>query len=102
VRVHADLVTEPPPAAARAAYFVVSEGLSNVAKHAAADHVDVHLEGRADELVVRVVDDGRGGADPSGGGLSGLARRVAAVDGTLSVHSPPGGPTELTAVLPCG
>jgi signal transduction histidine kinase len=53
-------------------------------------------------IVVRVHDDGLGGADPAGGGLSGLARRVAALDGRFRVDSPHGGPTTLTAELPCG
>jgi signal transduction histidine kinase len=51
---------------------------------------------------VRIEDDGDGGADPGGGGLAGLARRVAALDGTFGVHSPAGGPTVITAELPCG
>ncbi|MFC6935718.1 hypothetical protein ACFQHO_39150 [Actinomadura yumaensis] len=51
---------------------------------------------------MRIEDDGDGGADPSGGGLAGLARRAAALDGTLTVHSPPGGPTVIDAELPCG
>ncbi len=55
-----------------------------------------------DVLSVEVHDDGRGGADPSGGGLSGLRRRVEALDGTLRVVSPPGGPTTIRAELPCG
>ena len=50
---------------------------------------------------MEVVDDGRGGADRAGAGLRGLAQRVAALDGTLEVHSPPGGPTVVRAVLPC-
>jgi signal transduction histidine kinase len=51
---------------------------------------------------VTVTDDGPGGADPTGGGLSGLSRRAAALDGRLTVDSPPGGPTTVLAVLPCG
>jgi signal transduction histidine kinase len=57
---------------------------------------------RNGDLHVEVVDDGRGGADPSGAGLHGLAQRVAALDGSLEVNSPPGGPTVVRAVLPCG
>jgi signal transduction histidine kinase len=53
-------------------------------------------------LLVRIEDDGVGGADPAGGGLAGLARRVAALDGRLRVSSPAGGPTVITAELPCG
>jgi signal transduction histidine kinase len=56
-------------------------------------HGDLHIE---------VVDDGRGGADPGGTGLRGLAQRVEALDGSLEVNSPPGGPTLVRAVLPCG
>ena len=56
----------------------------------------------ADVLVVEVSDDGPGGADPQGGGLTGLRHRVEALDGTLSVTSPPGGPTTIRAELPCG
>ncbi|MFT2014949.1 hypothetical protein ACMA1D_03735, partial [Streptomyces sp. 796.1] len=52
-------------------------------------------------LRVRITDDGSGGADPTGSGLLGLAQRAAAIDGTLRVDSPPGGPTTLTAELPC-
>ncbi|WP_309240093.1 histidine kinase [Actinomadura sp. J1-007] len=58
--------------------------------------------GRERMVSVRIEDDGDGGADPSGGGLAGLARRAAALDGTLTVHSPPGGPTVIDAELPCG
>ena len=61
----------------------------------------VWLTRRDDELRVEVVDDGRGGANPTGGGLQGLAQRVAALDGTLEVYSPAGGPTVVRASLPC-
>jgi glucose-6-phosphate-specific signal transduction histidine kinase len=56
----------------------------------------------AARVPVEVRDDGTGGADPTGGGLTGLARRVAALDGTMSVDSPPGGPTVVVAEMPCG
>jgi len=82
------------------AYFVVREAVTNAAKHAGAHSVEVTLERDESQFVVRVRDDGRGGADPQGSGLSGLARRVAAVDGTLSVDSPHGGPTTVLARLP--
>ncbi len=84
-----------------AAYFVVSEALANVAKHAAATSAAVRIERRGDRLEVEVRDDGRGGADPAGGGLTGLRKRVEALDGTLFVSSPVGGPTILRAELPC-
>jgi signal transduction histidine kinase len=88
------------------AYFVVTEAVTNAAKHAGASRVSVGLSlagaGQDTMLVVRIEDDGKGGADPAGGGLAGLARRAAALDGRLTVHSPPGGPTVVTAELPCG
>jgi signal transduction histidine kinase len=99
---HVDVIVKPAPAVETAAWFVVSEALANAAKHSEAKHVTVRLTRRADELQVEVVDDGRGGANPAGGGLQGLAQRVAALDGTLEVYSPPGGPTVVRASLPCG
>ncbi|MFN8082876.1 MAG: sensor histidine kinase, partial [Dermatophilaceae bacterium] len=83
------------------AYFCVSECLTNVVKHADAAAVTVSLRQQGADLVVCVSDNGRGGADPAGGtGLTGLRQRVRAVDGDLSVDSPPGGPTVVTASLP--
>ena len=98
-------VTEAPidTNVAVAAYYVVSEALNNVAKYAQATRVAVRVREIEGALVVVVEDDGRGGADPAGGtGLSGLADRVAALDGTLTVDSPPGGGTRLRAELPQG
>jgi signal transduction histidine kinase len=92
---------DPPRPVATAAYFVVSESVTNAVKHSGASRVAVRLTGRAGRVTVAVTDDGRGGADPAGGGLLGLARRVAALDGRLRVDSPPGGPTTVTAELPC-
>jgi PAS domain S-box-containing protein len=90
-----------PPVAEATAYFTVSEALTNVAKYAHASHATVRLEGEADALVVEVQDDGIGGAHAStGSGLSGLADRVGACDGSLSVTSPPGEGTLVRAVLP--
>jgi signal transduction histidine kinase len=84
------------------AYFVVSEALANTAKHAGASRVGVSARRDGDVLRVAVTDDGMGGADPSQGtGLAGLAQRVCSVDGTLSISSPGGGPTAITAELPC-
>jgi signal transduction histidine kinase len=84
-----------------AAWFVVSEALANTAKHSGARRATIWLSQRDGQLHVEVVDDGRGGADPQGSGLKGLAQRVAALDGSLEVNSPPGGPTVVRAVLPC-
>ena len=85
----------------RTAYFVVSEALANVAKHSGAANCEVRVRREADDLVVEVWDDGRGGAMvAAGGGLAGLASRVAGVDGSFSVTSPPGGPTLVHAALP--
>ena len=89
-----------PEPIALAAYYVASEALANVAKHAGAASARVEL-GAADAwLIVRVRDDGAGGADPNGRGLSGLRDRVATVDGVLRVVSPPGGGTVVEARLP--
>ena len=89
------------PATEATAYFTVSEALTNVAKYAQASHATVQLRCDDGELIVEVRDDGVGGADPdSGSGLSGLADRVGAADGTLSVESPPGVGTLVRAVLP--
>ncbi|MGD1034553.1 MAG: sensor domain-containing protein [Candidatus Dormibacteria bacterium] len=84
------------------AYFVVAESLANIAKHARARHAAVDIRAAAGVLSIRVSDDGVGGADPAGGGLTGLADRVAGVDGKLSIDSPPGGPTVIQVELPCG
>jgi signal transduction histidine kinase len=92
-----------PAATEAAAYFLVSEALANVAKHARASHVRVRVAHTGGQLLVEVDDDGVGGADPSGGsGLRGLADRVHALDGRLSVESTPGRGTTLHAAIPCG
>ncbi|TCB94405.1 sensor histidine kinase [Micromonospora zingiberis] len=101
VGVHTDLARPLPEAVETTAYFVVSEALGNVARHAAATGVEVRLSDTGRVLVVEVTDDGRGGADPArGSGLTGLADRVAAADGRLLLSSPPGGPTVLRVELP--
>jgi signal transduction histidine kinase len=102
VTVRADLDTRPPVATEAIAYFVVAEALTNVAKHARATQVAISLEHDDGVLRVAVRDDGIGGADPHGQGLSGLADRLAGVDGRLSVFSPPGGPTVIEVELPGG
>jgi signal transduction histidine kinase len=84
------------------AYFVVSEALTNVAKHASASQIDLAVQRIGNELSVLIEDNGRGGADLTRGtGLQGLADRVASVDGHLLLSSPPGGPTRITVELPC-
>ncbi|RAY16641.1 sensor histidine kinase [Actinomadura craniellae] len=102
VEIDYSLAGRPPRAVETAAYFVVCEAVTNAAKHSGAGRVTVRVARRDTMIVVRIDDDGSGGADPSGGGLAGLARRVAALDGRLLVDSPPGGPTAITAELPCG
>ena len=95
--------TRLPGAVESTAYFVVAESLTNVAKHSGASRcqVDVTRDGRL--VRVRIFDDGGGGAHASKGhGIAGLADRVDAVGGTFQLQSPPGGPTVLTAELPCG
>ncbi len=92
---------EPERPVATVAYFVVAEAVTNAVKHSRATAISVRLKQAHGRLVVTVEDDGTGGADPEGGGLVGLRRRTAALDGTLDVHSPPGGPTLITAELPC-
>ena len=90
-----------PPVVEATAYFTVSEALTNVAKYAHASHATVKLANGDETLVVEVQDDGVGGARAAtGSGLSGLADRVGACDGSLIVSSPPGEGTLVRAVLP--
>jgi signal transduction histidine kinase len=85
-----------------AAYFAISEALTNVAKHAHASHVWIDLRVAAGLLKITVSDDGIGGADAAGGsGLRGIERRLATFDGILALSSPQGGPTVVTMELPC-
>jgi signal transduction histidine kinase len=99
-------VTEVPtrrlsPALESTAYFVVSEALANIAKYASATRATVSASCPGDSLRIEITDDGVGGADPArGSGLRGLADRVAAIGGTLSIDSPAGGGTRLVAELP--
>ncbi|MFE4055410.1 histidine kinase [Streptomyces sp. NPDC059096] len=105
-----------PAAVEAAAYFVVAETLTNVARHSGTDRAEVRLDRTATGLRVRVRDEGGGGAEealagpapgagsgrePGGSGLLGLRRRVAALDGTVAVTSPVGGPTLIEVELPC-
>jgi signal transduction histidine kinase len=91
----------PPPVVETAAYFVVAEALTNVAKHAGGAPARVVVLRERNRLVVEISDSGPGGADPRGGGLTGLRHRVEAIDGTLRVESPAGGPTTIRAEMPC-
>jgi signal transduction histidine kinase len=102
VTVSAEVPDDLPAPVESAAYFVVAEALTNVVKHAGARHAEVTLTQAEDRLTIVVRDDGSGGADPAlGTGLRGIARRLSAFDGTLTVSSPAGGPTALVMVLPC-
>ncbi|ONI77793.1 hypothetical protein ALI144C_30615 [Actinosynnema sp. ALI-1.44] len=84
-----------------AVYFAVNELLTNVAKHAEADRVVLHIRHTEAALEIAVIDDGKGDADPSTGtGLLGLQRRLATFDGTFTLTSPPGGPTVATLTVP--
>lgn len=92
----------PPAPVESAMYFAVSECLANSAKHAGHQHAWVELGHDSGLLRVIVGDDGRGGAAPdTGSGMRGVMRRLAAFDGTMSVSSPPGGPTIVTLEVPC-
>jgi signal transduction histidine kinase len=102
VTVRADMPVRAAPSVEAIAYFVVAEALTNIAKHARATRAEVSADRRGDLLHIVIRDDGIGGADPRGQGLSGLADRVTGVDGRLSVRSPAGGPTVIEVDLPCG
>ena len=92
----------PPPVVETAAYFVVAEALTNAAKHGGGAPARVWARVNDDTLELEIADTGTGGADPDGGGLTGLRHRVEALDGRLRVASPPGGGTIVRAELPCG
>ncbi|AQZ63495.1 putative two-component system sensor kinase [[Actinomadura] parvosata subsp. kistnae] len=84
------------------AYFTVAEALPNAARHSGATRVSVEADRRAEVLRVEVAHDGVGGAwERDGSGLTGIRRRVEAHDGTLTLTSPPGGPTRMKVELPC-
>ena len=101
VEIQGDADDRYPAAVESAAYFVVAEGLANAGKHADATTCTIDLARTADTVRVRIVDNGRGGADPNGSGLDGLRRRVEALDGAFTLTSPAGGPTILHAEFPC-
>ncbi|HUR74924.1 MAG TPA: sensor domain-containing protein [Sporichthya sp.] len=103
VTLHADLPARPTPAVEAIAYFCAAELLTNAARHSGAAGASLDVELGEGRLVLRVTDDGRGGARVgAGSGLTGLAERVAAVDGRLDVVSPAGGPTVVSVTLPAG
>ncbi|MEU6002332.1 histidine kinase [Streptomyces sp. NPDC047197] len=101
IRMEYDVPEPLAPSLETAAYFVVSEAVTNAAKHSSAEDIFVSVKAYDTFLAILVRDSGVGGADPAGSGLTGLHSRVAALDGSLSVHSPVGGPTTITAELPC-
>ncbi len=102
VEVRVDVAERPPASVEAAAYFVVSEALANVAKHANASKASVTVRRSGDRLTIQVQDDGGGGASiGEGTGLAGLRDRVGALDGELHLLSPEGGPTVLMAEIPC-
>ncbi|HEY3752516.1 MAG TPA: sensor domain-containing protein [Pseudonocardiaceae bacterium] len=102
VDVGVDVQPRPPNAVESTAYFIVAEALTNLAKHSSATSAAVSVRRDGDLVTVQVADDGTGGAELTpGGGLAGLADRAATIDGVMTVTSPPGGPTIVTAELPC-
>ncbi|MEW2413443.1 sensor domain-containing protein [Streptomyces sp. NPDC046866] len=101
VTVHVDLPERPAAAIEGIAYFTVSELLQNISKHSGARTAGVDVRRSGNRLLIRVTDDGRGGASPAGGtGMAGLAERLGAVDGVFAVDSPQGRGTVVTAELP--
>jgi signal transduction histidine kinase len=100
VTVSGEIERTPEPVRT-AAYFVVAEALTNATKHGRGNSARVSVERKLGALAVTIVDDGKGGANPSGSGLTGLSKRVRALDGRLDVISPPGGPTVVRAEIPC-
>ena len=99
--VDAKIGRRPPPVVETAAYFVIAESLTNAAKHAGPDaRAHVSIRDGSDRLTLEIADNGRGGADPAGSGLTGLRHRVEALDGALTVTSAEGHGTMIRAVLP--
>lgn len=103
LQIDVHLLRRPSREAEVIAYYVVAEAITNINKHAHARTAMVTVSAVNDSLRVLVQDDGQGGAcaEP-GGGLFGLAARIAGVDGTFSLTSPDGGPTRIEAMIPCG
>ncbi|MFE6921236.1 histidine kinase [Nocardia sp. NPDC057663] len=96
------LTERAPRPVESACYFTASEAITNAIKHSGAETIAVGVERDGPLVRLRVRDDGNGGADPGGHGLAGIATRVTALDGTMRVDSPPGGPTIVTVEVPCG
>ncbi|MEO3797891.1 histidine kinase [Nonomuraea sp. B10E15] len=102
VKLRVDIERRTSPTIEAVAFFIVSEALTNIAKHASATKAEVNVRRERDRLHVEVYDDGCGGATLDGGtGLRGLAQRIDAVDGSLRLSSPLGGPTTIEVELPC-
>jgi signal transduction histidine kinase len=102
ITVDVDLPGRPDTPVESAAYFAVAEALTNMIRHSRARTGRVSLRYADGALTIIVTDDGAGGADPAAGtGLRGIERRLAAFDGTITLSSPPGGPTVITMELPC-
>ena len=102
VEVHIQMESRPPSAIETAAYYVVAEALTNIGKHAGASSAAVHIHRNGSRMSISVWDDGQGGASRRpGSGLEGLAQRVEALDGSLTIDSPHGGPTTVRAEVPC-
>lgn len=100
--VRCELTSEPPPDVAEAVYFAATEAVTNAMKHSAARQVAVTAHSSPALLELWVYDDGRGGANTAGHGLSGIAARVRGLDGHFVVDSPRGGPTTVYAAIPLG
>ncbi|MDN5726271.1 MAG: histidine kinase [Propionibacteriales bacterium] len=101
VKVRCNVAGRPTHAVEVATWFVAAEGLSNAMKHTRSERIGIDVTGDEHTLRLVLTDEGPGGADPDGAGLTGLRQRVAALDGRLEVHSPSGGPTQLIMEVPC-
>jgi signal transduction histidine kinase len=102
VRLDVDVPARPPASVEATAYFIVAEALTNAARYAQPSAVEARVRRIGDVLYIEISDNGVGGAHVRpGGGLSGLADRASSVEGSLRVTSPVGGPTVISAELPC-
>lgn len=102
VEVESRLDQRLPAAVESTAYFIVAEALTNIARHSNANHARIAMRLDGDTLIIDINDDGIGGADPSRGtGLAGMSDRAAALDGSVTITSPAGGPTNIHVELPC-